>query len=136
MEQSGLPLILWDGECGLCSRAIACVRRHDAAHLLNDMPYQLCTLDSMTPKLREECSRALHVITPQGKVLRAGRAVLYILKHTNHPILAWALGIPPLIWIVEAGYWLVARNRAWIGMRLLRGDGMTQTSCSCTENRK
>ena len=64
----------------------------------------------MTPELRAACARSVHVITTEGRILRAGRASVFILAEVGFPgarLLAW----PPLIWAVEVGYWLVARNR-------------------------
>lgn len=65
----------------------------------------------MTPALRAACARAVHVITSDGRVLRAGRASLYVLSQIGHGRIAWLLGLPPLIWCVEIGYRLVAGHR-------------------------
>ena len=55
----------------------------------------------MTPELREACRRAVHVVTTDGRVLRAGRASLFVLGQTGYPRLARLLSVPPLVWIVE-----------------------------------
>ncbi len=65
----------------------------------------------MTDRLARECARAVHVVTPDGRLLRAGRASLYVLDQVGWRRLAAALSRPPLVWLVEAGYRLVARNR-------------------------
>ncbi|HMK71935.1 MAG TPA: hypothetical protein VK454_01275, partial [Myxococcaceae bacterium] len=66
------------------------------------------------------CARAVHVVTPEGEVLRAGRASLYVLARIGHPLLARVLAVPPLLWIVELGYWLVARNRQFFSRLMFR----------------
>jgi predicted DCC family thiol-disulfide oxidoreductase YuxK len=65
----------------------------------------------MTPALYEQCKRAMHVVLPDGRLLRAGRACLYILHTLGYRRTAAVLGVRPLVWGVEVGYWLVARYR-------------------------
>lgn len=73
----------------------------------------------MTPALRQACAEAVHVVTADDRVLRAGRAALHVLRVLGWPRLAGLLALPPFVWGVELGYWLVARNRGRLG-RLLR----------------
>jgi predicted DCC family thiol-disulfide oxidoreductase YuxK len=65
----------------------------------------------MTPELFAACERAVHVLTPDGRVLRAGRATLYVLERIGWGRLARVLMLPPFIWLVELGYRVVASNR-------------------------
>lgn len=66
----------------------------------------------MTPQLLAACRQAVHVITGDGQVIRAGRAALFVLAEIGYPRwLVRPLHRPPLIWIVEVGYQIVARNR-------------------------
>jgi len=65
----------------------------------------------MTDALAARCERAVHVLGPEGTLLAAGRASLFVLQHAGYPRLARLLAVPPLIWAVEVGYWIVARNR-------------------------
>ena len=65
----------------------------------------------MTPALYEACQHAVHVIVPDGRVLRGGRACLYILHTLGYSRTAMVLGLWPLCWGIDAGYELVARNR-------------------------
>lgn len=69
----------------------------------------------MTGALRRACARALHVALPDGELLRAGRATLYALERLGWPRAARFLRYPPMIWFVELGYFLVARNRSLVG---------------------
>ncbi|ETX01487.1 MAG: hypothetical protein ETSY2_37155 [Candidatus Entotheonella gemina] len=64
----------------------------------------------MTPELYEQCKLAMHVVMPDGRVLRGGRASLYILHTLGYRSIATVLGLWPL-WCVDLGYDLVARNR-------------------------
>ena len=105
-------LLLWDGTCGLCRRATEWVRRRDRSGRFDIVPYQDASTPPMTPELRAACRRAMHVVTADGRTLRAGRASLFILQETGNRRLAAVLGFPPLVWLVELAYRFVARNRS------------------------
>ncbi len=74
----------------------------------------------MTPELREACGRAMHVITSDGRVLKAGRASLFILSQVGFRWFARVMGWVPFIWFVELGYYIVARNRHFFSRFLFR----------------
>jgi len=103
--------ILWDGDCGFCRRCVAWVHRKDKNALFTSSPYQTTPAPPMTPALALACERAVHVITGEGKILRAGRAALFILERLGWGGFARLLTLPPFLWGVEAIYWIVARNR-------------------------
>lgn len=102
-------MVLWDGQCGFCGRCIAWALGRDPEGHLQFEPYQ--RVDELGPDLREACSRAVHVITVDGDVLRAGRACLFVLGRIGWPRIAAVLRLPPLIWGIELGYKIVAANR-------------------------
>ena len=75
----------------------------------------------MTPQLYEACQRAVHVLTGEGQVLRAGRAVMFLLEQIGYPRwLIRPLTWPPLVWFTELGYWIVANNRPFFSKFLFR----------------
>lgn len=74
----------------------------------------------MTPGLRAACGRSIHVVLPDGRTLRAGRASLYVLEQVGWGAIARLLARPPLVWAVEAGYRLVAARRDLAGRFLFR----------------
>ncbi len=76
----------------------------------------------MTPALHEACAQAVHVVKSDGSVLRAGRATLFILEQIGWGWAARVLSWPPLIWLVELLYGIVARNRPFFARYLFR-DG-------------
>jgi len=99
------------------------VRRKDTHHEFEVVAYQDAPQPPMTPKLYEACKRAVHVIKADGEVLRAGRAMLFILER-----LGWGYGVPrllklqPFIPFVELGYAVVARNRSFFSRFLFRHE--------------
>ncbi|MBI3304552.1 MAG: hypothetical protein HYZ72_21015 [Deltaproteobacteria bacterium] len=84
------------------------------------VPYQEAPRPPMTDALARCCARAVHVMTPAGEILSAGRASLCVLGLMGYPRLARVLAVPPLVWLVELGYWIVARNRRFFGRFLFR----------------
>lgn len=76
----------------------------------------------MTPRLRRACARAVYVITPEGRVLRAGRAAMCVVGLLGWRRTAGMLSRRPFIWAVEIGYRIVADNRSWFGQILFRGE--------------
>jgi len=112
--------IVWDGECGFCRRSVEWALAHDVRGQFRAVPYQEVPSPPMTPALREACRRAVHVRTADGRWLRGGRASLFILERIGWPRLARVAALPPLVWLVEAAYALVARNRAFFSRLLPR----------------
>jgi len=116
----GKTWILWDGTCGFCRRAVTWFGRRDKAHQFTVVPYQEAPSPPMTPELYAACERAVHVVKPDGTILRAGRATLFILEHIGWGWVARLLMLPPFIWIVELGYAIVARHRDFFSNFLFR----------------
>ena len=117
---SAQALVLWDGTCGFCRRAVEHLQLRDKTGAFRAVPYQDAPSPPMTPALQEACAHAVHVVTADGQVLRAGRAVLYIAGRLGHAALARVLAVPPLLWAVEFVYFVVARNRRLFSRVLFR----------------
>lgn len=117
--------LIWDGQCDLCVRSIAWVRKLDRRAQFQAVPFQ-----SLPPELQVQVNHAMlsqgvHVITADGRVIRAGRAVLFILEQLGYRWVARMLSLPPFVWLVELGYALVARFRK----RLSRWFRLNETHC-------
>ena len=68
----------------------------------------------MMPELYRACQQAVHVITVEGHILKAGRASLFVLAELGYP--RWLVDPftwPPLVWLTEFGYRLVANHRTF-----------------------
>ena len=98
----------------------AWARRHDRAGRLHFVPYQEAPSPPMTPRLRRACARAVHVVTPDGRVFRGGRASLRVLGVLGWRRTSAILAMPPLVWLVEIGYRIVADNRPFFARFLFR----------------
>jgi predicted DCC family thiol-disulfide oxidoreductase YuxK len=104
-------LVLFDGDCGFCRRVVEWARGKDARMRLSWAPFQTAPSPPMTPALKEACARAVHVLTPSGETLKAGRASLFVLEEIGYAKAARVLGWWPFSWFTEIGYRLVARRR-------------------------
>jgi hypothetical protein len=79
----------------------------------------------MTEELARRCEHAIHVITPDGIVLTAGRASLYLLDAIGWHRFSALFSTRPLLWLVEATYRLVAAHRTWFSrFFFLAGPGI------------
>ena len=113
-------LVLWDGDCGFCGRAIAWLQRKDRQHCFQFVRYQEAPSPPMTPELYRACREAVHVIDRQGLIRRGGRAMLFILEQEGWEPIARFLSLPPFIWFVELVYRFVATNRSWFSLFFFR----------------
>jgi predicted DCC family thiol-disulfide oxidoreductase YuxK len=119
--EAGQYWLLWDGDCGFCRRAVQWALQRDRAGLIAATPYQQAPAPPMDEALALACSRAVHLRHPGGRLERAGRACLTALELVGYRRTARLLRLWPLVWGVEAGYWLVARNRILFSKLLFRG---------------
>ena len=78
----------------------------------------------MTPALSAAAERAIQVVTADGRRYSGGRAMLFALETVGwHPTWARWGRRRPFVWAVEAGYRVVARNRAFFSRFLFRDEG-------------
>jgi predicted DCC family thiol-disulfide oxidoreductase YuxK len=118
--QSDAHLVLWDGDCGFCGRAIAWLQQNDRQHCFRFFKYQEAPSPPMTPELYRACREAVHVIDREGSIRRGGKATLFILEQEGWGSIARILSLPPLIWLVEMLYRVVATNRSFISRFFFR----------------
>lgn len=120
-------LLIWDGECGFCRNTVTWLLRQGRDARIQAVPYQDLPSPPMTPTLRRQAERAVQVITPHGQQLSGGRAVLFVLRQAGwRPWLVRFASRRPVVWGVELGYWLVARNRQFFSRFLFREGGQPQ----------
>lgn len=120
MQSSMDPYVLfWDGDCAFCSRCTAWALARSGPSI-RAVPYQQATDPPMDDALRRACRSAVHLQLPDGRMERAGRACLTVLYLVGYRRTASVLRLPPLVWCVEIGYWVVARQRAFFSRFLFR----------------
>ncbi|GAA5481129.1 hypothetical protein Hsar01_00336 [Haloferula sargassicola] len=105
--------MLWDGDCGFCGRWIRrwkkltgeAVAYHPYQEVVHEFP-QLTA---------EQCSQAVQLVMPDGRVLSAAHAVLQGLACGGRAgwLLACYRRSRVFRAVAEAGYRFVAANRSW-----------------------
>jgi predicted DCC family thiol-disulfide oxidoreductase YuxK len=109
----GGPILFYDGVCGLCDRLVQFVLRRDRRALFRFAPLQsdaaLQTLGHFGKDPRD--LNTVYALTSDGRLLRKGRAVLWVLRQLGFPwSLAVAFGALPTA-VLDWFYDRVARNR-------------------------
>lgn len=105
--------VLYDGACPLCRREVAFYQGRER-------PGEVVWVDvaraEATPLpaglTREQALARFHAVLPDGRAVSGARAFLALWQRIPalRP-LAWVLGLPPLPWLLEAGYRLFLRLR-------------------------
>lgn len=125
---SGEHLLLYDGDCGLCSRVVQFVLPRDRrarfrfAALQGDTARALLSRYGKNPDALDTVYAVVDAGTPSERLLDRSDAGLFVLEQLGG---AWRLAAP--LWLVprvvrDAVYRYIARNRiAWFG----RADACT-----------
>jgi predicted DCC family thiol-disulfide oxidoreductase YuxK len=105
------PLLIFDGECGICTTSANVMRRWIRPDC-DIEPWQRTDIASfgLTP---EECSSAVQFVTADRRVYSGSRAVMRMLRTAPLPWPAvGAIGdAPGVAWLADRTYRWVAANR-------------------------
>lgn len=110
--RSETATLIFDGECGMCRRAVERLRRWDREHRLRYVPFQdeeaIRHLDLSLPAL----AAAMHLVLPDGRVF-AGADAVPELGRLLPGKRWWALGfaVPGVRPVARRVYARIARNR-------------------------
>lgn len=106
-------IILYDGECPLCVFQMKMLSWLDWFGRLALVPLSDPRAQEAAPQLtREDLLEAIHCITPQGRIYRGARALRFVgMRLPLFVPVALVLWFPGVIWIAEAVYQCVSRNR-------------------------
>jgi predicted DCC family thiol-disulfide oxidoreductase YuxK len=104
------PVLLYDGDCGFCTRAARFLERHIPVRA-EIVAFQFADLDALgttTDRARREL-----LWIEDGRVHGGARAVARLLAGAGGPwrLLGLTMGVPPFRWAAQGGYRLVAANR-------------------------
>ncbi len=105
------PVLVYDGDCGICTKCVGFVERHLTAEL-DIVAFQHADLDSLGLTVKE-CEEAVQWVEPDGRVTSAHIAVGDLLRATGlrwRP-LAFLAQTPPFSWVASVVYKWIARNR-------------------------
>ncbi len=110
------PLILYDGTCGLCTKAVQWILRHERDHAILFAPLQGPTAAlarQRYPQIPETLESVVYVA--DGRAHLRSKALLHATRHLNAP---WRWAYPLRIlpgFLLDLGYRIVAaiRYRLW-----------------------
>lgn len=114
--------MIWDGECGLCSHTAQWVRKKDKTRSFQIVTYQNCPRPPMDDRRYERCKREVLVVDKEGREFFGPKGMLFILAELGWGGFARLLMLPPFIWVIAVGYFLVARNRGLISRTFFKGE--------------
>jgi len=112
------PTLIYDGECGMCRRAVTLLKRWDREHKVLYVPFQDGAAVSRFGVALPALAAAMHLVLPDGRVYPGADAVPELLRLLpGKRWLAAPFGIPGVRPLARRIY-------AWIALRrhcLVRG---------------
>jgi predicted DCC family thiol-disulfide oxidoreductase YuxK len=106
-------IVLYDGECPMCTFQMKVLSWLDWLHTLALVPLSDPRAHETAPQLtREDLLEAIHCVTPQGRIYRGARAIRFV--GMRLPLLvpvALFLWLPGVIQIAEIIYRWISKNR-------------------------
>jgi predicted DCC family thiol-disulfide oxidoreductase YuxK len=69
------PTLIYDGECGICQRAVAVLKRWDREHVLRFVPFQDADRVAQFGIALPALAAAMHLISPDGGVYTGADAI-------------------------------------------------------------
>jgi predicted DCC family thiol-disulfide oxidoreductase YuxK len=127
-------LLLFDGDCGICSWLARRAAIIDRKRRFRIEPYQAFDESALLAHglTYEACGRAVQLITPRGRVRSGAFAVNgFLVAYMPYRVLVpWLYVLFPLLADEVVGYVVVARNRhrisRWLGLNACKiGGGET-----------
>jgi predicted DCC family thiol-disulfide oxidoreductase YuxK len=104
--------LLYDGQCSLCRRATQGLKRRDAKGLIVPEDISDPAFDPARYGLTAEQVRTvMHVVLPDGRVLRAMEAVRAVYGAVGLGWLVAPTGWPGVRWPADVAYRFLARHR-------------------------
>lgn len=111
--QRRVHTVLYDDGCPLCTFQMKLLSWLDWGNRLSLRPISDPRVGELAPSLtREALHEAIHCVTPEGRIYRGARCIRFL--GMRLPLLipvALLLWLPGVIWVAEAIYRWVSRNR-------------------------
>jgi predicted DCC family thiol-disulfide oxidoreductase YuxK len=119
---TGEALLLFDGECRLCRRAIGLLRAWDRAGRIVFVPYQHPMVQRILPDVpRRQMERAMLLVAPDGRHHHGAQALPWILRLLpGGSPLGFLFGIPGAPALAGRIYRWVAEHRHDLGCAIPR----------------
>lgn len=111
------PLVIYDGECGICAGNLKWLDRIDILKVFDSLPYQSDEIQKLFPNINpQDFEKSLHVIFQDGRIKTESDAfsAIFLRSPFTFPI-GILMNIPPISWILRHLYLYIAKNRYKLG---------------------
>ena len=111
------PVLLFDGGCGFCRTWVNRLARWDRRGRIRLVPSQArATVEGLPPIDDEALNRAMHLVTPDGRIHRGARSLPALLRYLpGGALIRPLLFIPGVLPIADRIYDRIAANRHRLG---------------------
>lgn len=103
--------VIYDGDCGFCQWSAEKLSRRFKPGDFRMVARQKAGGLDLDPKRLEEGRGKVLLLTPDNDLLGGHLAVMKVYEVTGWGFFARLLTLPPIGWMMAAGYWVIARNR-------------------------
>jgi len=112
MRADAGPTVIYDGECGMCSDAVALLRRWDREHVLRFVPFQDGAAVARFGIALPALAAAMHLVFPDGRVYAGADAAPELLRLLpGKRWLAWWFRVPGVLPLARRVYARIAARR-------------------------
>ena len=110
------PTVIYDGECGLCSDAVALLRRWDREHVLQFIPFQDGAAVARFGIALPALAAAMHLVLADGRIFAGADAAPELLRLLpGKRWLAPWFRVPGVLPVARRVYaWIAARRRCLV----------------------
>lgn len=104
--------VVFDGQCGMCTRTVRKVRDLDRRHVLTFRPCQSIPAEGWRGVWPAQCERAVVAVADDGTIAVGSDAAMLILSAMTGSQIPYRVGtVPGIRHVLQAGYRLIANNR-------------------------
>jgi predicted DCC family thiol-disulfide oxidoreductase YuxK len=106
-----LPILIYNGQCSICCRWVARVRKWDKEGALRYVPLQDARAPEMSGREREALEQAVHLVRSDGVVFAGAAAAREMMGYLpGGSVPKSVLSVAPLRWIAARAYAWIARR--------------------------
>jgi predicted DCC family thiol-disulfide oxidoreductase YuxK len=113
-------LLIFDGDCGICTFLSEYVQKHSDPRKLEVEPYQVLNLSQLHPELNEEkTSKSLFLLTGNNVLFNRSKGVFEVMKRMSgaYRFFGILLSNPIVVFLTNPIYDWVSKNRTKISVR-------------------
>jgi predicted DCC family thiol-disulfide oxidoreductase YuxK len=116
VAEGKFPTLIYDGECGFCSQAVALLRRWDREQVLRFVPFQDGAAVARFGIALPALAAAMHLILPGGRVYAGADAAPELLRLLpGKRWLAPLFRVPGVLPLARRAYaWIAARRHCLV----------------------